>query len=199
MKKFALILIFSLILVHCKKSNEKAEIKLDSLVDSTIGENSKNKISDQLLVKQTIIIPDYKEFELNNIDKDSVHIYNGGDCSGNVSRFKIKDKYLTIDSLFCGDYGNTYTKYILDSKNSIELIFRESSKNIRSGIELSQVLIDFRQTPAITKERTDTIYTDKGKNISKEFIKDTLTDTQASYEHWILQYGEIWTLDNLSD
>ncbi|WP_298473190.1 hypothetical protein [uncultured Maribacter sp.] len=187
--KIELILVFSLFFIHCKEGPKKkytTETKVKN--SSAIIEKSKLKI-------KKISIPSFGEIEVNQNQIDSTHIFNAGDCGGNITRYKIDKKFVTIDTTSCGDYGDTYTCYVLDSINSIELVFEEKYTFIKNGKIINQLLIDFNEEPVIAKKRTDTVYSNKEKHLNL-FQGDTLVDVLKSFENWSLNYENIWKYKN---
>lgn len=185
-----IILLLSLVFFQCKKSTETrtTENKLSN-VDVSNTSGLKNK---------KIEIPFYGKIELIESKKDSVKVFNGGDCEGSLSRYEIDKKFIAIDTTSCGDYGDTYTTYILDSLNAIELVYKKEMVMNKDALISSQLVINFNEQPVIAKTLIDTIYSGKQK-VDKVFKNDTITEVLTSYEHWDMHYKDIWNYEDLEE
>lgn len=148
--------------------------------------------------KQIIEIPYYGKIDLSNKKSVKRKDFKGGDCGGSITRFKLDEKFITIDTTKCGDHGNTYTSYIIDSLSSIELVYKEELNYIDIGEIRKQLLIDFKDSIVVSRQKIDTIYSNK-INKSKPFKTEPLSDVLTSYEHWNMQYDEIWTYNNIEE
>jgi len=190
LKQFFILL---LILGCQKKTKQKIEVQKTEALTQNIPIQKAQAIKSKILD-----IPFYQKIQLLDIKKDSLKIFNGGDCGGSITRFKLGKKKLTIDTTSCGDYGDTYTNYVLDSLNSIQIVFKEEFNYIKNGKIKKQLLINFNDNPVIAKSKIDTIYSNKNKEL-KPFKNDTLTDVLTSFEHWTMHYDDIWSLENITD
>ena len=67
-------------------------------------------------------------FDLTTASIDSTNEYGGGDCFGKITKYSIPDGTLAVDSMSCGDYGYTYTYYLLGPEDLIQAIFTRKSQ-----------------------------------------------------------------------
>jgi len=191
--RIKIIITISLLFINCKESpKEKSYLKTEVVAP-------KIPVKKARVIKSKILdIPFYQKIQLSNSKQDSLKIFKGGDCGGSITRFRFDKKTLTIDTTSCGDYGDTYTNYILDSLNSIQIVFKEELNHIKNGMIKKQLLINFSDVPVVAKSKIDTIYSNGNKEL-KLFKNDTLIDVLTSYEHWTMHYDDIWSLEDVTD
>lgn len=146
-----------------------------------------------------ISIPVLGQFDLAKMTKANPHEYGGGDCYGKATKYSLEQTILVTDSMSCGDYGSTYTHYLLDANNKILAIYIHEPKVhfSETGNQTTFVVweqtIDFRTTPISTTERSAS-FANSGEVVpnTAPFNNGPLTETPADYAHWEKIYQEIW-------
>ena len=148
-------------------------------------------------------LPVIGSFELTKMKLDSLNEYGAGDCWGTVRRYSLPNVGLAIDSMTCGEYGFTYTSYLLSDKDFIQVVYTKKSESILNPETTSyfyvqqEQVIDFNSDPAISMTRTDTVndYKLRENPIDKNFVTETLKDRQTTYEHFEMEYQGIWEME----
>jgi len=148
-------------------------------------------------------IPVIGSFELSEMKMDSLNEYGAGDCWGNIRRYSLPNVGLAIDSMTCGEYGFTYTYYLLSDKDFIQVVYTKKSESILNPetnsyfyVQEEQV-IDFNSDPATSMTKIDTLtdYKLREKPIDKEFSTEILKDKQTTYEHLEMNYQGTWEME----
>lgn len=136
----------------------------------------------------------------NKIEK--IHEYGAGDCWGTVTKYSLPNHGLAIDSLNCGDYGYTFTYYLLSQQDQIQGVFikksetsMDGSSNTVSFILLEQI-IDFTAQPPVSMTKTETVSDYDNKVIKAPYVTLPLDDQKATYAHWEMEYNRMWELGN---
>ena len=193
MKNICLIAIICLLGACGPKQNEKSEKGQDSLlIDIKEKETTTNQHGNK------IDLPAFGVFDLAAMKVDSTHKYGAGDCEGNVTRYASAHGGLATDSLLCGEWGYTYTHYLLSPKGSIQGVFitkSESAVNPQNNAYyfiLTEQIIDFKSDPASVLVRIDTANDYSNKVIEKPFTEDTTANLQTSQDHWQMEYESLW-------
>ncbi|MBK6265098.1 hypothetical protein JKA74_08615 [Marivirga sp. S37H4] len=176
-----------------KSSNQTIENKS---IDKSLELSSFQKNN-----SETIELPVIGTFELGSAEIDSTNEYGAGDCWGKIKRYSLANVGLAIDSMSCGEYGFTYTYYLLSQTDFVQSVFIQKSESILNPennsyfyIQEEQV-IDFNSDPAISMIRVDTVYEYnlRQNQIKKKFVTDALKDKQKTYEHLEMEYQGTWT------
>lgn len=148
-------------------------------------------------------IPVIGKFDLNTMNVDSVKAYEGGDCWGTIRRYSSPTSGLAIDSVTCGEFGYTYAYYLLSTKDFIEVVYVKKSESVWNVdtdsfcyIQQEQVT-DFNAVPVITLTKSDTVYDyqQRDHKINKEFVTETLKDTQTMREILEMNYKGTWATE----
>ncbi|MCP4442935.1 MAG: hypothetical protein GY810_28855 [Aureispira sp.] len=146
------------------------------------------------------VIPVLGQFDLAQMTQASSNEYGGGDCFAKATKYTLAQTVLVTDSMSCGEYGSTYTHYLLDANDKILAIYIHSPKmhfNDDSDQMTFRVLeqtIDFRTEPISTTERIAN-FTNSSEAVpnTNPFEDKALTETPSDYAHWEKTYKEIWT------
>ena len=102
----------------------------------------------------------------------------------------------------CGEYGFTYTYYLLSDKDFIKAVYTKESESILDPeinsyfyVQKEQV-IDFNSDPATVMTKIDTITSFKlrEKPIENEFSTEKLKDKQTTYGHLEMNYQGTWEM-----
>ncbi|TRZ43129.1 hypothetical protein [Robertkochia solimangrovi] len=183
------------------KTKNTESTDLTQKVDSTEKLTEKSTQTDYQLEK--IDIPVIGTFELSEMKMDSLNEYGAGDCWGTIRRYSLPNFGLAIDSITCGEYGFTYTYYLLSDKDFIQVVYTKKSESILDPetnsffyVQEEQV-IDFNSDPATSMNKIDTLtdYKLREKPIDKEFSTEILKDKQTSYDHLEMNYQGTWEME----
>lgn len=172
--------------------NNQKDIQAESIEDTLESKNISIKPPVQ------IDLPIIGNFDLAAMNVDSTHEYGAGDCFGKVARYSMEHVSLCLDSMSCSEYGQTNTAFLLTPKNIIQVVCINKwtsfykLKDEKYVYILLERIIDFNTIPATIFERKDTVENYMTDKLTMEFTKDTLTDTQTSYEHWEMELQGIW-------
>jgi hypothetical protein len=137
-------------------------------------------------------------FDLTTASIDSTNEYGGGDCFGKITKYSIPDGTLAVDSMSCGDYGYTYTYYLLGPEDLIQAIFTRKSQpflnkeNNYDGYLIKEQVIDFKSEPSISMLKTDKVPDLLDNTIDKPFENEALKDRQTAYQYWKQEYQGHW-------
>jgi hypothetical protein len=128
---------------------------------------------------------------------DSTNEYGAGDCFGKITYCSQGGMGLGIDSMSCGEYGYTYTHYLLNSKNEIQGVYLKQSESLLQTdgnwkYALTERIIDFRNAQAAIMERVDTLDDHTVNSIAKEFEVKNSEDRRSSLELWEVRFKELW-------
>jgi hypothetical protein len=137
------------------------------------------------------------KFSTTGITRDSTNEYGAGDCFGKVTYYSQKSMGLGIDSMSCGEYGYTYTHYLLDSKKAIQAVYLKKSESILQSegnwkYALTERIFDFRNSQATIKDRADTLNDNSKDLIAKDFVVTKLNDRQTALKKWTNNFKELW-------
>ena len=132
---------------------------------------------------------------------DSINEYGAGDCWGKVIRYSLPNIGLAIDSMSCGEYGYTYTYYLLSLKDFIQVVFIKESESLLDTVNESYFYVqrehiyDFNSSPAILMTRIDTVYEYNLREnlIKKKFINESLKDRQYTSQFLNAEYNGVWS------
>jgi hypothetical protein len=152
---------------------------------------------------EILVLPIIGSHELSNMKIDSLNEYGAGDCWGKVRRYSLPNVGLAIDSMTCGEYGFTYTYYLLSVKDSIQVVYTKKSESILDAETNSyfyvqqERVIDFNSHPATSMIKIDTIndYKRRESPIDKEYSTEILKDKQKTYEHYEMGYQGTWEME----
>jgi len=204
MKNIYLIVIASLIIscnTQTKKSLDKNEISdLEVKTDSTTSVVKSTKTDSE---SEILELPVLGSFELSEMKIDSFNEYGAGDCWGTIRRYSLPNVGLAIDSMSCGEYGFTYTYYLLSDKDFIQVVYTKKSESILNPETNSyfyvqqELVIDFNTDPTTTMTKIDTIndYKLRENPIDKKYSTETLKDNQTTYEHFEMEYKGTWEME----
>ena len=139
------------------------------------------KSTSQSPVKQTLVnLPIMGSFNIDEMTIDSTNKYGAGDCWGSIRRYSLPNVGLCTDSMICGEYGYTYTSYLLSPINFIQVVHTMESETVLDSIPsyiLTERIVDFNSHPATFMERIDTVLNNRIVAITKDFKSDTLGHT----------------------
>lgn len=138
-----------------------------------------------------------RNFNTSGGTRDSTNEYGAGDCFGKVTFYSLKGGGLGIDSMSCGEYGYTYTHYLLDSKKAIQAVYLKNSESLLQPdgnwkYALAERIFDFRNSQATMMERTDTLDEHSKDVIAKDFDVIKLNDRQSAVKKWSKGFKELW-------
>jgi hypothetical protein len=199
MKGIYLIIIVYIVASCNSGKNAKAEMAIPNSIIGLENESAEDSTRGEAYIEK-LILPVMGTFELNKTKTDSLNEYGAGDCWGTIRRYTLPDAGLAIDSMSCGEYGFTYSYYLLSTNDLIQVVYSKKSESILNPESDSyfyvqqEKVIDFNSDPAIYMERTDTVYDYKSRNnhIKKKFVTETLKDKQTSYENLEGEYLKTW-------
>jgi hypothetical protein len=140
MMKITQLIVLLAILAACESANsfENAEvIETDSIETVVVPPE----------VKAAVLKPRFPLLgasTLTDYDLEIEHQYGGGDCMAEVLQYASGDNILTIDSMSCGDYGFTTTRYML-SNDVLQMVHVAAIDNM--GQLWEEIIYDFRQEP----------------------------------------------------
>ncbi len=204
MKSIYLIVVIYLI-ISCNsqtenKTSENQNSELSIVIDSRTNQDESltNTESDA----EILDLPVIGTFELNSMKLDSLNEYGAGDCWGTIRRYSLSNVGLVIDSMTCGEYGYTYTYYLLSAKNFIQVVYTKKSESILDPEKNSyfyvqqEQVIDYNSNPVIKMTRIDTLndYNQRQNQIDKKFVTDTIKDKQTTYKHFEMEYIGTWEM-----
>jgi hypothetical protein len=198
-----------LIVIVCLFGSCNSEIKKDNIESADLSVKSDSttnpvEISTETDAKsETLNLPVIGTFELSKMKIDSVNEYGAGDCWGKIRRYSLSNVGLAIDSMTCGEYGFTYTYYLLSDNDFIQVVYTKKSESILDPETSSyyyvqeEQVIDFNVDPAISMIKIDTLtdYKLREKPINKDFSTQNLKDKQTTYEHFEMEYKESWEME----
>ena len=137
---------------------------------------------------------DLSLFDISGTSLDSTHQYGGGDCFGDIYHFSSSDLIIDVDSMKCGEYGFTFTHYILDENESLKAARELKWESIMNEDAtayvhvLSEHIYDFRQDPSVFLMRGDTLkehFIQQGgypHHVSQPFDQTEIQNYQTTYE-----------------
>lgn len=193
------------LLASCYSKTNKIEstdltVKTNSITN-TVESSTKSGFKSEALD-----LPILGSFELAEMKLDSLNEYGAGDCWGTIRKYSLTNTGLAIDSMTCGEYGFTYTYYLLSDKDFIQVIYTKKSESILDTETFSyfyvqeEQIIDFKAHPAISMTKIDTItdYEARENPIDKKYLSEILEDKQTTYKHFEIDYKGAWEmkLDN---
>lgn len=195
-----LTLSFLFLFCNTKQNKNSTNKQTPTLHDNKVQVNSVDAKNFQLIKK--LNLPSIGLVELNTMTKDSLNSYGEADCWGNIVQYSNRKKILAIDSVSCGEYGYTYRYYIINKKGIIEKVYTKNSEPIINQktnhfIYLKEeLIIDFKNKPATSKTRVDTVYNSKKveNEIKKQFLTENLSDVKTTYEFYEMEYKNAWNL-----
>ena len=202
LKNICLLIIIS-ILASCSSketSKENAGLHLSKTRETNALIKSEDQQSPNKNAENILELPILGTFDLKNESIERTNKYGGGDCSGKITKYSIPDGALAVDSLSCGDYGYTYTYYLLSPEDLIMAIFTRKSQpfltkeNNYDGYLIKEQVIDFNAKPSYTMTKTDNFPDLLNKTIDKPFENETLNDWQKAYQHWEQEYQGHWQI-----
>lgn len=196
----------SLIIICCFfascSSNESSKASDNPNPDIAIELDSINKPEGKKSLDEnpegTLDLPILGTFDLTNMPIDQTNEYGGGDCFGKTTKYSLPDGTLAVDSMSCGDYGYTYTYYLLDPEDLIQVVFTRKSEpfltkeNNYDGYLIKEQIIDFNSEPSISMSRTNKFPDLTNQAIDKPFENETLEDRETAYQYWEQQYLGHW-------
>ena len=164
------------------------------LIDNSPPTSSKSEILE---------LPLIGSFELAKMKIDSLNKYGAGDCGRIVRRYSMPNVGLAIDSMTCGEYGFTYSYYLLSDKDFIQAVYTKKSSSVSNPKTNSyffvqqERVVDFNSVPATSKTKVDTIsdYTLRENPIDKKYSTEILKDKQITYEYFEMEYKATWEIE----
>ena len=140
------------------------------------------------------------KFNTSGVTRDSTNEYGAGDCFGKVTYYSQKGMGLGIDSMTCGEYGYTYTHYLLESKKGIQAVYFKKSESLLQPdgnwkYALTERILDFRNSQATIMERVDTLNDNNKDVIAKDFEVKKLNDRQTALKKWATDFKELWEME----
>lgn len=126
--------------------------------------------------------------------------YGAGDCWGSITEYALPKGSLAIDSMTCGEYGFTYTRYLFNANKQLiavrvkksDTLFGDNDEAAFSRVER---LVDFSRSPAKVQIKTDTIkdYALREAPLQQAFQAGELPNRKEAYTRWEQSYKEAWT------
>ncbi|MBB6613158.1 hypothetical protein H7F15_19115 [Pontibacter sp. Tf4] len=140
------------------------------------------------------------KFNTSGVRRDSTNEYGAGDCFGKVTYYSQESMGFGIDSMSCGEYGYTYTHYLLDSKKAIQAVYLKKSESLLQPdgnwkYALTERIFDFRNSQATIMERVDTLNDYNKDVIAKDFEVKKLNDRQSALKKWATDFKELWEME----
>jgi hypothetical protein len=140
------------------------------------------------------------KFSRSGVTRDSTNEYGAGDCFGKVTYYSQGSMGLGIDSMSCGEYGYTYTHYLLDSKKAIQVVYLKKSEALLQPegnwkYALTERIFDFRNSQATIMERVDTLNDLNKDVIAKDYEVKNLNDRQTALKKWATDFKELWVME----
>ncbi|WP_417907776.1 hypothetical protein [Christiangramia aquimixticola] len=169
--------------------NQIIEEEIPTLLDSANSEITGNSI---LSVMET--------YDLSKMKTDRVNEYEFGDCWGKTGKYSLPHLKLVIDSMSCGEYGYTYSNYLLSSDNVIQVFYVKQSESVMPPEADSyffvqqEKVINLNSDPPTVLRRSDTVYEYglRENPIKKKFETGILRDKQITAKQFEREYSEIW-------
>jgi len=204
--KSVYILVIVGILSSCNSQTNSRTDNVESIDISVKTDSTTNPVEKSIKTdskSDLLELPVIGSFELSEMKIDSLNEYGAGDCWGTIRRYSLPNVGLAIDSMTCGEYGFTYTYYLLSNKDFIQVVYTKKSESILdpasnsySYVQEEQV-IDFNSDPATSMTKIDTLtdYKLREKPIDKEFSIEKLKDRQTTYEHLEMNYQGTWEME----
>ncbi len=146
-------------------------------------------------------------FMTDQMTLDSTYAYGGGDCFGDLYHFTGNERTIVVDSLTCGEYGFTFTHYLLNRSNDLQAVRTLKWESIINTDAtdyvhiLSEHLFDFQGDMPTFYSRRDTMdnhfismghYPD---SISLQFNTESSEDYQTVHKQWKAQLESLWKRD----
>lgn len=126
------------------------------------------------------------------------HTYGAGDCWGSITEYALPSGKIAVDSSTCGEYGFTYTRYLLDADEKLLALGIKSSETLFDGDEAAfsrtEHLLDFSQTPAQVQIKNDTIqdYAQREATLTQAFQNAPLPKPDEAYAQYQKAYMDTW-------
>ncbi|MCA6075099.1 hypothetical protein [Fulvivirga sedimenti] len=185
--KYDMLVILILIVAGCQKNS-----------------NSTEAGNDNQFAEAVIDMSGLSVFQTDGMTLDSIYAYGGGDCFGDVYHFTGNKRIIVVDSLTCGEYGFTFTHYLLNRSNDIQAVrklkWESIINNDATGYThiLSEHLYDFQgETPTFYNKRDtmDNHFISMGHypdSVSLKFSTESSEDYQPVYEQLRAQLENLW-------
>ena len=199
MKNILSLIIFFSFLGACDSPQENnnnltEKNQTDSVVTDTVKHPTETPVTTGGLQ-----VPTLGQFDLAAMAKDAPHKYGGGDCYGHATKYALDQTIFVTDSVSCGEYGSTYTHYLLDASGKIQAIYiNEPKMQFVDGADqptfvVREQVIDFRTDPITTLERSAS-FANSGEAVpnTADFTNGPLTETPADFAYWEKAYKELW-------
>ncbi|MEJ2005163.1 MAG: hypothetical protein P8X57_09410 [Cyclobacteriaceae bacterium] len=180
-------------------SNPKSTEDSSTITDTKAAEADSADDSEEL-----IDIPELGMLEFGNQWLDSMRSYGAGDCFGEIYHYTKQGQYYAADSLTCGEYGFTFTHYLMDSSGFLlkarelkwESLINEQGDNYTHV--LTEHVYDFQSEPEVILQRTDTlddhyVNTAFPEHVQKQFKKQSLELKESIYESIMFRYQKAWS------
>jgi hypothetical protein len=152
---------------------------------------------------QILKIPVIGNVDLAKMNADSLNVYSKRDCSGTVRRYSMPRVDFAIDSATCGANDFSYSYYLLNPKDFLQIVYTKKSTSILNPVtntysySLEEQVMDFTTDSLFLMIKTDTIsdYEQREKAIDKFFSFKILEDKQEIYEQFESRYKSAWKKD----
>ncbi len=212
MKSKIYILLLFFLLNACRETRDHNSFEHSQSKIILVDSNANEPIGMSENIKPTnkITFPTIGDFSLSSMKQDSTHEYGGGDCEGQITRYSIDQIALGVDSLFCGEYGYTFTHYLLNTHNNVQAVHSikcewnvNPDKKNSSVYILTEKIIDFNTDTAKILIRIDTLFEYNVSNdkypepSNKAFTVETTKDQKSLAKKVELEYMSQWDADLL--
>lgn len=182
----------SLLVWNCKNDPKGIIVKEDSqqVQKKALPFETVSKIEKKKILK----IPKIGEYDLLKMEIDNSNFYKGGDCEGKIQSFAKSNLIISIDSLFCGDYGFNYTNYLYQG-DTLQVVHQSKSDYLESEYILSEYIYDLRFESSFVHYRIDTTTSGVPKS-EKAFITMVLNLdlVNAIKNKWNSNKKDTWKL-----
>jgi len=190
MKQLLIYLFFLVISLSACDSdtNNKPENETDEVVQKT---DTIKQVVEVPSAPVTVGFPYLGSESLEGYELKREHEYGGGDCMAQVFEYVSGDNVMTIDSMVCGDYGFTTTRYLVE-KEALKMVYiAEVQNTINSWTE---TIYDFRKEPFCKYERTGEQTEDRSMVpvYVNQPSKDNLVDEVPTSEELMKEYLDLF-------
>lgn len=167
-----------------KQTEENQPSESTSQIDKTIQELETGKL------------------EISNWEFQKIHDYGAGDCYGKVANYTHTGDpiILGIDSMSCGEYGDTYTFYFLDQAETLLAVYSKKIEPFFNPADesvsylLTEKKQNFKEISAPGLIRMDTLDMRTNPIADKPFESNNSSSTESTSEEWLKAYQKLWTL-----
>lgn len=141
-------------------------------------------------------IPTVSELDVASYNHERGHKYGGGDCFGVIREYTANDMQLVTDTMGCGEYGSTYTYYIMNNAGELMGV-RNIEYEASAGAEKvmrswHESFYDFREGNAFMLIRKDKDSTEEYALDSVAWDTFELGDAAKEAKKWVGIRDNVW-------